>query len=106
MSQSETIMSFCPHCGNRIRIDIVKSKGGRRGGWVLECVSCRKPFHQRLGGDIDSSRVFAGALILATYEDSVPESRIGALERLGLSSESETKRASDRSAFRKISRKR
>jgi hypothetical protein len=89
MAKSKTIMSFCPHCGNRIRINQVQEKGGGHGGWVLECVSCRKPFHKHLGSDIEMSSVIGGALVLATYEDDVRGSKIGALERFGLSSKSQ-----------------
>ena len=55
----------------------------------MECVSCRKPFHKHLGGDIGMSSVIGGALVFATYEDRVPGSKIRTLERFGLSSENQ-----------------
>lgn len=76
MPRSETIISLCPHCGNRIRIDTVKSKGGSRGGWVLECVSCRKPFHQRLVGDIESSRVSEAHSFSPLMRMTYPKARL------------------------------
>ena len=87
MSKSETIMSYCPHCGNRIRIYRVWAPGGAndRGGWVLECVGCRKPFHQHLGKDIEMSSITSGALVLATYDDEVAGSKDDVLQRYGLS---------------------
>lgn len=87
MSESATMLSYCPHCGNKIQISQVRTHGGvdDDGGWVLKCSGCANPFRQHVGRDIQMSRVIWGASVLATYDDNVAGSRNHALEKYGLS---------------------
>jgi len=71
MTDTATVIGTCPHCGNTIEIDKIWEPGGVNdyGGYALQCLKCRRPFHLHLGRDIQMSRVRSGAKVLDTYDD-------------------------------------
>src|ERR1035437_10011332 len=87
MSESATMLCYCPHCGKKSQISQVRTPGGvdDDGGWVLKCSGCANPFRQHVGRDIQMSRVIWGASVLETYDDNVAGSRNHALEKYRLS---------------------
>ena len=71
-TESETLFTKCPNCGNPIVIRKVWIPGGCNdyGSFLVECLKCKNRFEIYVGRDVDESSIESGAtLIEKKYRD-------------------------------------
>lgn len=70
----------CPRCQQPIHVSMGRFAGGfnDHGGWVLSCSKCGQKFAFRVKNPSDASSVFAGATVIASWDDATDgdESRV------------------------------
>jgi hypothetical protein len=84
--RNSTVRFGCPKCNASIVVEQNWTAGGVNdcGGYAVQCTACRHIFHFRLGRDVNDSRVFKGATILAIYDEAVDGDKDRVLAQFGL----------------------
>jgi uncharacterized Zn finger protein len=78
----------CSRCGTKIEIEnIWEAANVNDVGLILRCLSCGHVFDIHIGRDVKSSRVIAGATLLARYDSHVKGDRSATLKKYGINPE-------------------
>lgn len=86
MSENETTITRCSHCGNELRILSSYEPGGVNdyGGVIVDCFACSTMNDVYIGRDYTTARVIAGGRHVGAYDRDVDGDRNLTRKRHGL----------------------